>query len=115
NRNVEAGRQEVAVIVREVQVDFGIDGDVTGKRDPLLLRDQPNGAFEAGRPAGREELFGIRARARRAGRRQPDVELSVGTARDAGLTASAGMGHGRVEDLGSRTHGWLLWCGRKNA
>jgi hypothetical protein len=60
--------------------------------------------FEAGRPACGEQLLGIGADARGAGRRKLDVETAVGTARRA-IAAAGGVGLGCVQyfvDLGHR-------------
>ena len=63
--DVESSTQKITA-VREVQVHFGIDGQVRWQRYLLLASYKPNRTFEAGRPAGSEQLLRIGTDVRRA-------------------------------------------------
>src|SRR4030088_1453978 len=94
--DVEAGAQGIRA-VRQMQIHFGIDGDLV-QADLPLVRGESDRAFEAGRPASREELLRIGADARRTGKRKLDVEPAVGAARDAVFTAADSVDLCRVDD-----------------
>ncbi|KAF5290909.1 hypothetical protein FQR65_LT20556 [Abscondita terminalis] len=80
------------------QVHFGVDGQVLGQGDLLLAGHGLDGADEAGRVAGGEQLLGIGARAAGAGRRQGHVQAAVIGARGA-IAAAGGVGAGGVQEL----------------
>jgi len=61
-----------------VEVDFGIDRSAGGQCDAGFLCGKAERTLEAGRPARREQLLGIGAGARGAGRAELDVELAIG-------------------------------------
>jgi len=58
--DIEAGTQGIIIAAREMQMDFGINGNF-GHRHLRLRAASPDRAFEARRPAGRKELLRIGA------------------------------------------------------
>jgi hypothetical protein len=74
--------------VSGTEVDFGIDGGAGRQGEILVLGGPPHGAYEAGRPAGGEELLRIGTRAVAARRGQLDVETAIVALR--GAVAAAG-------------------------
>jgi len=63
--DVKAGAEKITGVC-QVQVHFGVDGQVRRQNDLLLGGQNTNSTFETGRPARGEELLGIGADARRA-------------------------------------------------
>lgn len=114
DRAVDAGdtdiktyAQEVVGAISEVQIDFGVDRDFA-RRYIALPRHKRDRALERSRPAGGEQLLWICTDADRAGVRQPDVEITVGTARNSVVAAAGRMGSGGVDEFcgfGLESHG----------
>jgi hypothetical protein len=63
--HTETGREAVNAVC-EPQVNFNVDGYLGRKHDPLLGGHNLDRRQETSRPPHREQLFGIRARTRRA-------------------------------------------------
>ena len=63
--DVKTGAEKITGVC-QVQVHFGVDGQVRRQSDLLLGGQNTNNTFETGRPARGEELLGIGADARRA-------------------------------------------------
>ncbi len=61
-------RAQEILAIRQMQVDFGIDGEF-GQGHLPFVGGMADRALETGRPAGCKELFGIGADARGAGER----------------------------------------------
>src|SRR3954454_9133778 len=105
--DIEACPERIGALV-EHEVDLRIDRTFPGELDlPLAGRDFHR-AFEAGRPAGREQLLGIGTDAVAARRRQLDIQTAVGTARYPVLPPATGAGPGRVEQFCRLGHECLL-------
>lgn len=105
NRAVDAGDadiktyvQEVVGAISEVQIDFGVDRDFA-RRYIALPRHKRDRAPERSRPAGGKQLLWICTDADRAGVRQPDVEITVGTARNSVVAAAGRTGSGGVDEV----------------
>ena len=101
--DVEASAEEVAA-VRQVQVHFGVDGDVGRQRDFLFAGHKPDRTFKTSRPAGSEQLLRIGADAHSAGSRKLDIEAAIGATGRAVFAAARGVGSGRVHDFSK-----LIW------
>src|SRR5262249_529892 len=86
-RQARQGAREIGG-VGQVQVDFGVDGEIGRKSDLLLAGRETHRAFETRRPAGSEQLFRIGAAAHAARSRQPDVEMPIGTTGHAAVAAA---------------------------
>ena len=97
----------------EIQIDLGIDRQIGRQRNLLLRGNDGHRAFEAGRPAGREQLLGIGAGAWRTGHRELDVQTVVAGARFAFIAAARGMHLGRIQQLRGRRGGLCRGIGHE--
>jgi len=75
--DLEPGVEQVAFGLAELEIDFGIDGGFRRQLDAALAGRKAERAFEAGGPAGREQLFRVGAGAPAAGRAELNVEAAV--------------------------------------
>jgi hypothetical protein len=83
---------------------FRVDGKVGRDRDFLSAGCKCNGAFQAGRPRGCEQLLRVSTDARGTRGRQADVENAVRAARNAVFATTSGFNPRRVEDRYNIAH-----------
>jgi hypothetical protein len=98
----EACLQEEA-IVSGAEVDFGIDGSAGRQGEILVLGGSPHGAYEAGRPAGGEELLRVGTSCMAARRRQLDIETAIVALRGA-IAAAGGVRLTGIENFVDPVH-----------
>ena len=89
--DIKAGAKEVFV-VREMQIDLGVDGGDRRRSNLSFASRQPECAFETGRPTRREQLLRICAGARRTRERNLNVEAAVRAMRGAVFAPPGGVG-----------------------
>ena len=94
--DVEAGAEEVRAVDQRGPPRCRWRGRPEGRSSSCVR--QSHRTFEAGRPAGGEQLLGIGADARGTGGRKLDVETAVGAARRA-VAAAGGVGLGVYNTL----------------
>src|SRR5580704_12223039 len=93
--------------IRIAQVDLCADGRAGRKGVLHFVSCNPHSAFEAGGPAGSEQLLGVGSGAAAAWRRKLDVEAAIVALRGA-LPATGSVNFGAVYDLVRSVHGYFL-------
>src|SRR6266403_793300 len=96
--DVEASR-EAEDAMRRSQVDLGVNGHVSRERDLLLTGDELDRREKARRPTGREQLLGVGAGTRAAGRRKLDVEPAIVAVGGAAVPTTCGVRFRGIQDL----------------
>src|SRR2546428_12281291 len=81
------------------RVDLGVNGHVSRERDLLLTGDELDRREEARRPTGGEQLLGVGAGARAAGRRKLDVEPAIVAVGGAAVPTTRGVRFRGVQDF----------------
>jgi len=85
--------------MRRSKVHLGVDRHVSRERDLLLAGDELDRREKARRPAGREQLLGVGAGARAAGRRELDVEPAIVAVGGAAVPTTRGVRFRGVQDF----------------